>query len=149
MRARLANPADAAVIARIYNEGIDERTATFETRHRTADDVLAWYDGAHPMVVVEDDGNVLAFTRASEYRPRDCYRGVFEFAVYVDKTQRRRGAGALAMRELATQARSAGAWKLVSRIFVENAGSRALVAGLGFRQVGTYYRPTKRYAHWK
>src|SRR5260221_640500 len=70
MRARLAKPADAAVIARIYNEGIDERTATFETRHRTADDVLAWYDGAHPMVVVEDDGNVLACARAARRDPR-------------------------------------------------------------------------------
>src|SRR3954468_7151075 len=108
MRARLATPTDASVIARIYNEGIDERTATFETRHRTPDDVLGWYDGAHPIVVVEDDdGAVIAFARASEYRPRECYRGVFEFAVYVERAQRRRGAGAIAMRELATQARAA------------------------------------------
>ena len=42
MRARAATPADAAAIARIYNHGIDDRVATFETRHRTADDVARW-----------------------------------------------------------------------------------------------------------
>ena len=40
MRARAATRADAAAIARIYNDGIDGRVATFETRHRTAADVV-------------------------------------------------------------------------------------------------------------
>jgi phosphinothricin acetyltransferase len=150
MRARLATPADAIAIARIYNEGIDERSATFETRHRTVDDVLAWFDGAHPNVAVEeDDGRVIAFAHTHAYRSRECYRGVFEFTVYVDREHRRRGAGGMAMRELATQARAAGAWKLLSRIFVENQASRALVAELGFREVGTYYRHAKLDGEWR
>jgi|GEM_PF-105056 len=150
MRARLATSADAAPIARIYNQGIEERTATFETELRSEDDVVAWFDGAHPVVVVVDDTEqVIAFARASEYSPRECYRGVFEFAMYTERTHRRRGAGALAMRELVTQARAAGAWKLVSRIFVENDGSRTLLAGLGFREVGTYYRHAKLDGRWR
>ena len=149
MRARLATSADAASIARIYNQGIEERTATFETALRSEDDVLAWFDGAHPVVVVVDhDDLVIAFARASEYSPRECYRGVFDFAMYTERGHRRRGAGALAVRELVTQARAAGAWKLVSRIFVENEGSRTLLAGLGFREVGTYYRHAKLDGRW-
>jgi phosphinothricin acetyltransferase len=54
MQARLATPADAAAIARIYNQGIADRNATFETRLRTAEDVAAWFDGRHPVVVVEE-----------------------------------------------------------------------------------------------
>ena len=39
METRLATVADAEPIAEIYNQGIADRTATFETRPRTADEV--------------------------------------------------------------------------------------------------------------
>ena len=37
MISRAATPNDAEALARIYNEGIDDRIATFETRSRTAE----------------------------------------------------------------------------------------------------------------
>jgi L-amino acid N-acyltransferase YncA len=52
--ARSATPADADDIGRIYNEGIKDRVATFETRLRSGADVRSWFDGVHPIVVVED-----------------------------------------------------------------------------------------------
>ena len=55
LHARRATPADAPVIAQIYNQGIADRVATFETSPRSAEDVRAWFDGAHPIVVVEDE----------------------------------------------------------------------------------------------
>jgi L-amino acid N-acyltransferase YncA len=152
MRARLAVVADTGPIARIYNQGIDDRTATFETTPRSATDVEGWLDRAHPVVVVvsdSDDRQILAFARSYEYRPRDCYRGVFEFSVYTDRSSRRRGAAMLAMRELVSRARSAGAWKLVSRVFVENDASRALLGTIGFREVGIYHRHAKLDGCWR
>jgi L-amino acid N-acyltransferase YncA len=58
IRARLATPADAAAIAAIYNEGIEDRIATFETRLRTREDILSWFGCRHPVVHVEDAGAV-------------------------------------------------------------------------------------------
>jgi L-amino acid N-acyltransferase YncA len=155
MLVRPATAADAPALARIYNQGIEDRTATFETSLRSEYDVLGWFDGVHPIVVVLDEqpagraNDVIAFARATEYRARECYRGIFEFAVYTDRAHRRRGAALLAMRELITRAREAGAWKLVSRLFVENEGSRALMAAVGFREVGTYYRHAKLEGKWR
>ena len=106
MHACLATPADAAAIVTIYNEGIAERIATFETRPRTEDDVRAWFDGVHPVVVVEDGGAVVAFASSALYRPRECYAGVAEFAVYVGRMARRRGAGKLALERLMVDARA-------------------------------------------
>ena len=141
MKTRDAAVADASAIARIYNEGIDDRVATFETRHRTADDVVQWFDGRHPVVVVEDDtGEVIAFAATSTYRPRDCYAGIAEFSVYASRASRGRGAGRMAMEALFAEARAAGFWKLVSRVFVENAASRGLLRAIGFREVGVYER---------
>ena len=150
MRARPATSGDSAAIAAIYNEGIADGIATFETRLRTADDVRQWCGGRFPVVAVEDDaGTVIAFASTSEYRPRECYAGIAEFSVYVARAERGRGAGRLAMQTLIDEARNAGFWKLVSRVFVENAASRALIRSVGFREVGVYERHAQLQGTWR
>jgi L-amino acid N-acyltransferase YncA len=141
MHARPATTADAEAIAAIYNEGIADGIATFETRPRSADEVRVWFSGRFPIVAVDDpDGHTVAFASTSEYRPRECYAGVAEFSVYVARAHRGRGAGRVALVALMDAARAAGFWKLVSRVFVENLPSRALLRALGFREVGIYER---------
>ena len=149
MNARRAIVADAGAIARIYNEGIDDRVATFETRHRTAADVEGWFDDVHPIVVIEENGEVIAFAATSTYRPRDCYAGIAEFSVYADRRARGKGAGRVAMEALFDAARQAGFWKMVSRVFVENGSSRALLRSVGFREVGTYERHARLDGVWR
>jgi phosphinothricin acetyltransferase len=148
-RARLATIDDREAIARIYNEGIHDRVGTFETRERSADDVRAWFDGRHPIVVVEMDGDVIAFGATSVYRARACYAGIAEFSVYVTRAMRGRGAGRVAMQALVDAARAAGFWKLVSRVFTENTASRALLASMGFREVGIYEKHAQLDGRWR
>jgi L-amino acid N-acyltransferase YncA len=150
MKARPATPADAAAIARIYNQGIEDRVATFEVRFRTESDVRGWFDGKHHIVVVEDDdGEAIAFGATSDYRPRECYEGIAEASVYVDRRHRRRGAGRLALAALIEAAERAGFWKLVSRVFTDNAASRALIASLAFREVGVYEKHGRLDGVWR
>lgn len=149
MRARDAVPHDAATIAAIYNEGITDRVATFETQLRAEDDIAAWFTPAQFVVVVEEEDAVIAFASTSPYRARPCYAGVAEFSVYVARSARGRGAGRLAMQALLERAAAAGYWKLVSRVFPENAASRALLRGLGFREVGTYEKHAKLDGVWR
>jgi L-amino acid N-acyltransferase YncA len=146
---RTARPDDAAGIADVYNQGIDDRVATFETRHRTADEVSSWCGGRHPIVVAVEGGRVVAFAAASEYRPRECYAGVAEASVYVARDCRGRGAGRVVLRALIDAARVAGFWKLLSRIFPENQASLALVDSLGFRRVGLYERHGQLDGRWR
>jgi phosphinothricin acetyltransferase len=147
--ARTATPGDAAAIARIYNEGIEDRTATFETRPRTASDIAAWFDGRRPIVVVDSAGAIVGFAATFEYRPRAAYAGVAEFSVYVARAQRGRGIGGVAMTALIEAAAEAGLWKLVSRVFEENQASRRLLADLGFREVGVYCRHGRLDGRWR
>jgi phosphinothricin acetyltransferase len=142
-------PADAEAIALIYNQGIEDRIATFETRLRTSTEITAWFDCIHPIVIAEQDGAVIAFAATSMYRPRDCYRGVAEFSVYVARDWRRRHIGREVLTALLNAAERAGYWKLVSRVFVENVASRRLLASAGFREVGIYKRHGQLDGIWR
>lgn len=149
MQGRCATVADAAAIAEIYNQGIDDRVGTFETEHRTETIVQTWFDGVHPIVVVEQEGEIIAFASTSSYRPRACYAGIAEFSVYVRREWRGKGAGRLAMTTLIEACERAGFWKLLSRVFVENMASRGLLRSLGFREVGIYEKHGKLDGIWR
>ena len=73
-KSRPANAGDAAAIASIYNQGIEDRVATFETRLRTEADVLKWLDGRHAVVVVEES-RCDPLRRADGVRALDWNRG--------------------------------------------------------------------------
>ena len=152
LRVRLAVPSDGAVIAEIYNQGIEERIATFETTPRTARDIeaqLAEKGDRYPTVVVERDGRVVAWAGAGAYRARPAYAGVAEHSVYVARDARGIGAGRAALDGLAREYEARGFWKLVSRIFPENTGSLALHERSGFRVVGVYRRHGRLEGQWR
>jgi len=147
--ARHATREDCAAIASIYNEGIDERIATFETAHRSPADILHWLDSGYPVIVVETAGKIAAFAAAHPYRSRACYDKVREFSVYVARDSRRQGAGLLALQTLCAEAAARGWWKLLARIFAENHTSRQLCAKAGFREVGVYVRHGRLDGEWR
>jgi L-amino acid N-acyltransferase YncA len=146
---RFARPADAAAIARIYNEGIEDRVATFETEPRTPDDIDAWLEECVPLIVVEEGGAIVAWAAAHPYRARAAYAGVGEFSVYVARSARGRGLGRAAVSALIDECERRGLWKLVSRVFPENEASLALCHSLGFREVGVYRRHAKLDGEWR
>ena len=149
LQARMATEADAARITEIYNQGIEDRVATFETELRTVETVRSWFSAPYPIVVVERDGDVIAWANASQYRPRACYAGNCEFSVYVDRAARGLGAGRLAMQALISAATNAGYTKLLSRVFTENTASLRMLGSLGFREVGVYRLHGKLDGVWR
>jgi L-amino acid N-acyltransferase YncA len=148
---REAEPPDAEAIARIYNQGIEERAATFETQPRTADDIavkLAERE-RYPILVATDSGAVvIGWAGLSPYRPRACYSGIAEFSIYLDQAARQRGVGRRLLTALIGAARDRGYWKLVSRVFPFNTASRALCKGCGFREVGIYEKHGQLDGQW-
>jgi len=143
MTVRRATTADAEAITAIYNEGIADRIATFETEPRTVEQIAAQLverGDAFLTVVVERDGQVIAWAGAGPYASRPVYAGIAAHSVYVARDARGTGAGRTALAALCQQYEALGFWKLTSRIFPENAASLALHEREGFRVVGVYYR---------
>ena len=127
--------------AAIYNEGIADRIATFETEPRSATDIAGWFTGEHLVVVAETgETGPVAFAASFPYSSRPCYRGIGEFSVYVRRDYRDRRAGRAVLAALVEAAAKRGMHKLTSRVFPENAASRALLKGLGFEEIGIHRR---------
>jgi L-amino acid N-acyltransferase YncA len=148
---RTASVDDAAAIAEIYNQGIEDRVATYETRRRSAEDQRAWLEtiaDRYPAVVAQIDGEIIGWAGAGPYRNRECYRGVGEFSMYVRRDWRRRSVGDLLLAGLISEAERLGLWKLLSRIFPFNEVSRALCRKHGFREVGVYEKHARLDGRW-
>jgi L-amino acid N-acyltransferase YncA len=62
---------------------------------------------------------------------------------------RGRGAGGAVLTALIEAARATGMHKLTSRVFPENAGSRALLKRLGFEEIGMHRRHGKLDGLWR
>ena len=152
IKTRLATVADAPAIAAIYNQGIEDRIATFETEPRTPEQIarqLSEKGDRFPTVVAERHGEVIAWASAGPYRSRPAYAGVAEHSVYVFRAARGKGAGGVVLEALCRAYAERGFWKLVSRIFPENTASLALHERCGFRVVGVYERHGKLEDAWR
>lgn len=142
---RLATMADAAAIAAIYNEGIADWIATFETEPRTPERIaaqLADRGDRHPTVVAERDGRVVAWASAGPWRSPGVRRrrralGLCRARLAKDGRRPRRPRRALPRlrRARLLEARLAHLGR--------ERRERALHERCGFRVVGVYHRHGK------
>ena len=148
---RPARPDDAEEIAAIYNQGIEERQATFQTRlHDPGELELKTEQRGGQLIVAESDGRVVGWAGWSAYDdPADYYAGIAECAVYVGRDARRQGVGAALLDGLANEAAKVGIHKLVAKVFTSNRASIELFRRNGFREVGTHLRHGQLDGEWK
>jgi L-amino acid N-acyltransferase YncA len=148
---RPAAISDAAAIAAIYNQGIADRSSTFESEPRTSEergDWLAAHGEGLPVLVAVIGGAVVGWASVSAYSPRACYRGIGEASVYVDRECRGRGVGRTLLGALVVEAEARGFWKVIGRVFAFNQASLALCRRCGFREVGTHQRHARLDGRW-
>lgn len=141
MRIRPAEPSDAPTIAAIYNQGIEERSSTFETTLRNPKDMLERLQASdrYPVLVLLNlDDQVIGWASLSVYRARACYDGIADFSIYLSGEVRGQGLGKHLLQALLKEAQARGFWKVLSRVFSFNLASLALCKACGFRQVGVY-----------
>jgi L-amino acid N-acyltransferase YncA len=138
----------APVIA-IYQSGIDEGNATFETSAPSWEEFSASRLPGHRYVAVNQESNVLGWVAASAVSDRCVYAGVVEHSVYVHSEARGQGIGRQLLDALIASTEAAGIWTIQSGIFPENAASAALHKAAGFRVVGIRERIGQHHGRWR
>ncbi|MFC4495650.1 GNAT family N-acetyltransferase [Streptomyces ovatisporus] len=141
---------DAEAVLALYQSGIDEGDATFETAAPT------WraFDAArltlHRYVAVDDaTGEVTGWAAAAPTSSRQAYAGVVEHSVYVHPASRGRGIARALLDALVASTESAGIWTVQSGIFPENTASLALHRSAGFRVLGRRERIGRQDGVWR
>ena len=143
---------DASAIARIYNQGIEDRVATLETQLRTPEERaerLAARGPRHPVLVaVDGDGAVFGWASLNAFNPRPAYDHVADLSVYVARDRRGRGIGDALLGALEESARGLGYHKLVLAAFPTNAPGMRLYERHGFATVGIYREQGQLDGRW-
>ena len=152
MQIRDATAADAAAIARIYNQGIEDRVATLETQLRTPEERAEWLAARGPrhpvLVAVDDAGSVAGWGSLNAFNPRPAYDHVVDFSVYVAREQRGQGIGDALLCALEMRARQIGYHKMVLAAFPFNAPGMRLYERHGFQTVGIYHEQGMLDGRW-
>jgi phosphinothricin acetyltransferase len=148
---RPATEGDAEAICAIYNQGIEDRIATLETELRTPQERRAWMAARgprHPVIVAEVSpggpavtgppagGTVVGWGSLNVYNPREAYRFVADFSVYVERGWRGHGVGQRLLERLIELARALGYHKMMLSAFPFNRAGMALYERAGFTRVG-------------
>ncbi|MGW6488003.1 N-acetyltransferase family protein [Streptomyces sp. NPDC055056] len=139
----------ASAVLAIYQAGIDEGNATFETNAPTWDMFDAAKLPGHRFAAVDAAGTVLGWVAASRVSERAAYAGVIEHSVYVAPAARGRGIASALLKALIDSTEAAGIWTIQSGIFPENTASLALHERAGFRVIGTRERIGRQHGRWR
>jgi L-amino acid N-acyltransferase YncA len=140
--------AHAPAVLAIYQAGIDEGNATFETR---APDWQAFSAARLPgcRYVAVDGGRVAGWVAVSAVSSRPAYAGVVEHSVYVDPGARGQGVGRRLLAAVIEATEAAGIWTIQAGIFPENTVSLAMHKTAGFRVVGVRERMGRHHGRWR
>jgi L-amino acid N-acyltransferase YncA len=129
-------------IKEIYNQGIEDRIATLETRLRDTLEMQEWFSSReerHKVIVIEDiQGRVMGWASINPFNSRCCYSGVGDLSIYIERSMRGKGLGRILLGSLIDTAIKQEFHKLVLSTFEFNETGKKLYKSLGFREVGTY-----------
>ena len=142
LHVRNATADDIEAIRRIYNEGIEDRTATLDTAPKSKEDIGVWWsehDGRYAVLVAESEpGQITGWASLTPYSHRCAYSGVAELSAYVARQARRTGVGSALLGALEKHAKQSEFHKLVLFTLPFNDASRSLYVKFGYREVGTF-----------
>ena len=140
--------AHAGAVLAIYQSGIDEGNATFETQLPSWDAFSAARLPGHRFVATERH-LVVGWVAVAAVSGRRAYAGVVEHSVYVDPRARGCGVGRKLLDALISSTESAGIWTIQSSLFPENTASLRLHQSAGFREIGVRERIALHYGRWR
>lgn len=139
LKIRNASIEDLEEITNIYNEAILNSVATFDTVEKSIDEQRIWFlehGPKNPIIVAEEDCNILGWAALSKYSTRCAYSDTTEISLYVKDEYQDRGIGKKLMEKIIQKGEKAGIHVILARITEGNEKSIYLHESVGFKHIG-------------
>lgn len=137
---RAVHEADTSAISEIYAYHVLHGTASYEVEPPSRDETLAkirrvtapgW-----PFLVAQEDGEIVGYAYATQFRDRAAYRFACEDSIYVAAGKMRRGIGGALLKSLMERSSAFGFRTIVAVVGGAEPASIALHERCGFLEVG-------------
>ncbi|PGS51291.1 GNAT family N-acetyltransferase [Bacillus sp. AFS041924] len=146
-----ATKEDVKEIVTIYNDAILNTTATFDTKIKTEEDMLMWFNNhseMYPVIVSKENGVVTGYCSLTQFKEKDAYKHTVELSVYIHPEHRRKGLAKTLMLEMIEIAKILGHYTIISCITSGNEVSEKLHEKLGYKKVGHFYKVGQKFNQW-
>ena len=149
---RNAIEADLPAILEIYNDVLLTTTAVYSDVPHTLEMRQGWFSerksGGFPVIVTEQDGEIVGFATYGHFRVWPCYRFTVEHSVYVHRDKRGQGISKILLTEIINHAKTAGKHALIAGVDSENEVSLALHKKFGFERVAHFKQVGFKFERW-
>jgi phosphinothricin acetyltransferase len=147
----MAAESDAPSFLRIYGPIVEQTPISFELRPPSVDEFRERIRKklcSHPWLACEEDGEILGYAYAGQFRSREAYDWTTELTVYVASEQRRRGVGQALYASLLAALRVQGFCTAIIGITLPNEASVRLHEKMGFKVIGVYHAVGYKFSKW-
>lgn len=146
---RPARVDDAAAIRAIYAPFVESTAVTFEVEVPSLDSYeTALTDPIYPWLVLERDGDVVGYVKASRFHDRPAYSWSVEVAVYLAEGTRGGGAGKRLVTAMLEKLKAQGYANAFAGIALPNPASVGLFESLGFARCALHKNVGYKLGAW-
>lgn len=142
---------DSKSISEIYNYYVKNTIITFEEDEVSEDEMAHRINSVsekYPWIVYEENGEVLGYAYAGEWKSRCAYRFSVEVSVYVKNGFTGKKIGTLLYSELIKKLSETKVHSLIAGISLPNEGSIAIHEKFGFEKIGQFVEVGYKFNKW-
>lgn len=151
MNIRKAELKDASQIADVYNYYVQQTHHTFETEPLGAEEMekrIADVTEDYPFLVAEEDGAIVGYAYATQFKMRQAYEYASEVSIYVRNAAKQKGLGTQLYMQLFEELQETDIHAVVAGISLPNDASVAFHERLGFEKVAHFKEVGYKLGRW-
>ncbi|MBS2209783.1 N-acetyltransferase [Carboxylicivirga mesophila] len=148
---RKSHASDAPFVAAIYNHYVTSSIVTFELEPVTDDEMRNRMDAIainYPYLVYEEDGVVLGYAYATQWKARQAYQHSVESSVYLHHDAIGKGIGSMLYAMLLDKFKEMSIHAVIGGISLPNEASIALHEKFGFEKIGQFKQVGRKFNRW-